>query len=157
MRYQKFKIKGFTNLPVRGRTNEAEIEKKSAKSALAIAGLLLLTVALCSLPDIHLEKTFGMEYSWWFDMLQHGGYYFVLTIILFLLLPYKKYSGLLLFLLICGSVIFEIIQIWIPERSFNYLDIFANYIGITGALFFYPLIPGKKEKRKYYYKGKFIR
>lgn len=157
MSYDKFKMKVLTRPSAYHGMEEAEKERRSKRSAWAIAGMSLLTLILCSLPDFHLEKAVGMQYTWWFDMLQHGGYYFVLTTVLFLLLPDKKYSGLLLFLLICGSVIFEIIQIWIPERSFNYLDIVANYIGIIGALFFYPLIARKKEKRKYYYKGKFIK
>ena len=150
-------MKVLTKSSAFNQKDEMEKAIKSKRSAWAIAGMSLLTLILCSLPDFHLEKAFGMQYSWWFDMLQHGGYYFALTIILFLLLPDKKYSSLLLFLLICGSVLFEIMQIWIPERSFNYLDIVANYLGIVSGLFFYPLIVGQRKKRKYYYKGKFTR
>lgn len=50
--------------------------KNKRRSAWAIASMSVLTLILCSMPDTHSEKTLGMEYTLWFDMLQHGGYYF---------------------------------------------------------------------------------
>ena len=121
-------------------------DKTKRKSKWIMIGLAVLTAVLCSLPDFHLENYLGMKYTWWFDMIQHGGYYFSVTIILYLLLPHKGYSELLLFFLFFGSFLFEIIQVWIPLRNFTLLDIASNFIGISLALLLLRLISFIKNK-----------
>ena len=91
----------------------------------------IVTASFSLLPDLHLERSFGMDYTWWFDMIQHGGYYFVLTLILFYILPNEKRSPAFFFSIFSISVAFEFIQILIPGRTFSPLDICSNFLGIA--------------------------
>ena len=124
----------------KNRTKAGLYSKKKKKSKWIMISITILTFFLCSLPDFHMEEYLGLEYTWWFDMIQHGGYYFVITIILSLILPQRKYSGLLQFYLYFGSFFFEIIQVWIPLRNFTFLDIISNFLGISLALLLLRLI-----------------
>ena len=47
--------------------------------------LLILTGLFCEWPNFHPEHYFGANYHWWLDMIFHGGYYFVITILLYIL------------------------------------------------------------------------
>jgi VanZ family protein len=118
------------------------------RSRRIITLLSVLTIALTSWPRFHLEKSLGMDYTTWFDMLQHGGYYFVLGVVLFLLFPKKKYYEVILFSLLFGSLILEILQLWIPGRDFTLLDIGSNYLGITLSFLVNLLIRHIKKNRK---------
>lgn len=137
----------FIDTSQRKRSRKSSSQSKTKrKSKWIMIGLAVLTLILCALPDFHLENYLGMEYTWWFDMIQHGGYYFVVTLILHLLLPDKNYSELLLFFLFFGSFLFEILQVWIPLRTFTILDLASNFIGISFALLILWLIRIIKNK-----------
>lgn len=138
-----FRITGYR------RKKAISVKKKEKKLKRIVAGLIILTIVVTSLPNLHLEKTFGLEYSWWFDMLQHGGYYFMLGVTLFLLFPGKKHLQLILFYLCLGSLILEILQLWIPGRAFTQLDITSNYIGIAAAFLINFFILRPRYKRKH--------
>jgi len=76
-----------------------------------------------------------MEYSLWFDVLQHGGYYCLLTLFVFYLLLAEKRDVSLFLSIFFTSVLFEIVHLLIPGRSFSYTDIGSNLAGISAAFF----------------------
>ncbi len=119
--------------PTYGSRQAFRVAKPKRKSKWLLAGVILITGVFSLLPDFHLERYLGTDYTWWFDMMQHGGYYVLLTLILFFLFPYQKRTVSFFLLIFFVSVIFEIIQIWIPERNFSLLDITSNFLGITVA------------------------
>ena len=96
-----------------------------------VTGLFICTAVFSSLPGFHVEKFLGIKYSWWFDMIQHSIYYLLLTLSLFFLLPFQKHAVSVALVIFFVSLVFEILQIWIPRRSFSLLDITSNFIGIT--------------------------
>ncbi len=106
----------------------------------ALILILIITVACCIWPDFHPENYIGMKYHWLLDMCFHGFYYFLITILLaFLFL--KHTTVYILYIIIFGiSLFLEIIQLWIPDRTFSLLDICSNTIGITVGLFANKLI-----------------
>jgi VanZ family protein len=128
--------------------------KTQKKSRWVIATLALITLALSSLPDVHLINILGIKYTIWVDILQHFLYYFIITFVLVQLLPDKRDLQIMLFILVCGSVFFEFIQIWIPDKGFDsadIADIISNYLGIIAAIKLFPVfLKLKKKKRRYY-------
>lgn len=112
--------------------SERKIKRKRAW-VLLIA--LSVTGVLSSLSDFHLDKILDIDYSVGFDMLQHGGYYFVLTLVLLYYLPLERKSGSFFLFLFSFSVLFEALQLVIPGRTFSELDILSNFLGImTGYI-----------------------
>ena len=108
--------------------------QRSGKIRTFVFVLVALLTGLFSLtPDLHLDKILGIEYSWEFDMIQHGGYYFLLTLFIFLIYPDQRPDINLFALIFIASLIFEIIQIWVPDRSFSPLDLLSNFLGISLA------------------------
>ncbi len=101
------------------------------KRKLLVGATLIVTGILSSLSDFHLERILGFEYSRLFDLLQHGGYYFLLTLTLLYLLPAERHSVIFFLFIFSFSVIFEAIQLLIPERTFSEFDIMSNFLGIT--------------------------
>jgi len=128
-----------------GRVMQKGQVKKRRRWRLLVA--FLLTALFSLLPDMHLEKLLGWDYSWSFDMLQHGGYYFVLTLFLFRLLPHEKRNFSFLAAIYFISVLFEGLQWLIPGRTFSLLDITSNFIGIAGAFILRFLIEALKEEQ----------
>ena len=66
---------------------------------LILAITIIATVAMCLWPDFHPEQKVLQQYYWQVDMLIHGGYYFVVCMLI-LLLRFKikpTYIGLALF------------------------------------------------------------
>jgi glycopeptide antibiotics resistance protein len=110
--------------------NEKKIKRKRTW-ILLIA--LSVTGVLSTLSDFHLDKILGIDYSVGFDMLQHGGYYFVLVLVLLYYLPTERRSGSLFMFLFSFSVIFEAMQLLVPGRTFSELDILSNLLGITAG------------------------
>jgi VanZ family protein len=135
----------------RGRYKRKPLPKKNGeikRSKRIIAGLAILTLVLSSVPRFHLENLLDIEYNPVLDMLQHGGYYFVLGVALFLLFPKRRYIEVILFFLLFSSLIFEIAQLWIPGRDFTMLDIVSNYIGIGLAFLVNMLIKNIRRKQR---------
>ncbi len=116
-------------------------------ASVLLISLLLLTPVLTSLPSFHLEEFLGIEYSWRLDVIQHGSYYFVLTFLFFMLYQQRRLAGLVSILGL--SFILELIQFWIPERSFSMLDIVSNCAGIAFAYAGAFLLGRYQLKRRY--------
>lgn len=135
----------------RGRYKRKPVLNKNGerkRSKRIIAGLAILTLVLSSVPRFHLENLLDIEYNFLLDMLQHGGYYFVLGVALFLIFPKRRYIEVILFFLLFSSLIFEIAQLWIPGRDFTMLDIISNYIGIGLAFLVNMLIKHIRRKQR---------
>jgi len=107
--------------------------KRKRKWILLIA--LSVTGLLSSLSDFHLDQILGIDYTVGFDMLQHGGYYLVLTVVLLYYLPLERKSGSFFLFLFSFSVLFEALQLVIPGRTFSELDIVSNFLGIAAGYF----------------------
>jgi len=105
--------------------------RRKKKQRILVILSLALTVVLSSLSDFHLERVLGLEYSKGFDMLQHGGYYFLLTLFLLDQLPSQQGSFSFYISLFSFSVIVESIQLFTPGRTFSEFDLFSNFLGIT--------------------------
>ena len=92
---------------------------------------IALTIVLSTLPNFHPETYMGLAYTWQLDMLIHGGYYLLLT----LLLRYFvfKQTNLFLFagILFLCSLVLEVLQAYIPKRSLTLLDMLSNFMGIV--------------------------
>jgi len=107
---------------------------------------LLVTIVLSSLSDFHLERLLGLEYSKGFDMLQHGGYYFLLTLFLLYQLPSQRGSFSFYLAPFSLPVIVESIQLFTPGRTFSEFDIFSNFLGITLGFVLNNFLSGAKQK-----------
>lgn len=94
---------------------------------------IALTIVLSTLPNFHPETYMGLAYTWQLDMLIHGGYYLLLT----LLLRYFVFKQTNLFLFACilflYSLVLELLQAYIPKRSLTVLDMLSNFIGVSLA------------------------
>ncbi|MBC7696714.1 MAG: VanZ family protein [Burkholderiales bacterium] len=92
---------------------------------------IALTIVLSTLPNFHPETYLGLAYTWQLDMLIHGSYYLLLT----LLLRYFvfKQTNIFLFagILFLCSLVLEVLQAYIPKRSLTVLDMLSNFMGIV--------------------------
>jgi VanZ family protein len=100
---------------------------------LLLGGVLLVTVVFCVAPHFHPEAVLGWRYHPALDALFHGGYFFVLTFLLYRPCGRKIGAGPLFLTLLILSILLEGVQDWVPGRSFSVYDLFANAAGITGA------------------------
>lgn len=91
---------------------------------------LIGTILINELPNFHPEKYLGLRYSWQLDMIMHGGYFCMLTILLRKTV-FANTNGIALFsILFLSSIGLELLQTWIPKRSSTVLDVASNGIGI---------------------------
>ncbi|HVD98470.1 MAG TPA: VanZ family protein [Cytophagaceae bacterium] len=93
--------------------------------------VFLFTCLFCNWPDFHPEDHMGLEYHWALDMLFHGSYFFVSSVVLLFTL-----SSFIRPLIICLTLwmlafLLEITQLWIPGRTFTLLDLTSNTLGIS--------------------------
>jgi VanZ family protein len=95
--------------------------------------LLAATGLFCEWPNFHPEHYFGANYHWWLDMIFHGGYYFVITVLLYIVFCKGRYKGLFWIAVLLSSYLFEIGQSFVPGRSVSLLDMTSNFLGITLA------------------------
>jgi len=103
--------------------------------------LLIITGLFCEWPNFHPEHYFGAGYHWWLDMIFHGGYYFVITVLLYTIFCKGRYKVLFWLAVLLSSYLFEILQSFVPGRSVTWLDIASNSLGISmatliGSLFY---------------------
>lgn len=94
--------------------------------------LLWVTIILLitSLPAEHPGK--GISY---FDKLIHFGMFFTLGLLLLNLANEREVdSRKLIYFFLIYALITEINQLWVPNRSFSFLDLAANYL--AGVVFF---------------------
>jgi VanZ family protein len=95
--------------------------------------LLVVTSVFCEWPNFHPEHFLGASYHWWLDMIFHGGYYFVITILLFIIFCKGRYTFLFWMAVLLTSYIFEALQSFVPGRSVSLLDMTSNFLGISLA------------------------
>lgn len=91
---------------------------------------------MCLWPDFHPEKWVVDDHQWYYDLIIHGGYYFVATFILLLLRMKLSpvLTGGLFFVL---SVVLELLQYFSNNRSVDIVDIASNLLGIVCAVAMY--------------------
>jgi VanZ family protein len=95
--------------------------------------ILILTGLFCELPNFHPEHYFNAGYHWWLDMIFHGGYYFVITILLYIFFCKGRYKGVFWIAVLLSSYLFEIMQGLVPGRTVSLLDMTSNFLGISLA------------------------
>jgi VanZ family protein len=96
--------------------------------------ILIVTGIFCEWPDFHPERYFGTtEYHWWLDMVFHGGYYFVITILLYIFFCKGRYKGVFWIAVLLSSYVFEMLQGLVPGRTVSLLDMTSNFLGISLA------------------------
>jgi VanZ family protein len=97
------------------------------------AVLLVVTGAFCEWPNFHPEHFMGANYHWWLDMIFHGGYYFVITILLYIFFCKGRYKFLFWLAVILSSYLFEALQSFVPGRTVSLLDMTSNFLGVSLA------------------------
>lgn len=118
------------------KTNVTKVSKyrfEGVGKTLLFVALLIVTGIFCEWPNFHPESYFGAGYHWWLDMIFHGGYYFVITILLYILFCKGRYKGVFWISILLSSYLFEILQSFVPGRSVSLLDMTSNFLGISLA------------------------
>jgi len=100
---------------------------------IVFAALLIITGLFCEWPDFHPEHIFGSVYHWWLDMIFHGGYYFVITILLYTVFCKGRQILIFWITVLLSSYVFEGLQSFVPGRSVSLLDMTSNLLGISFA------------------------
>lgn len=95
--------------------------------------LLIVTGVFCEWPNFHPEHFMGAEYHWWLDMICHGGYYFVITVLLYIIFCKGRYKFLFWIAVLLSSYLFEALQSFVPGRTVSLLDMTSNFLGISLA------------------------
>jgi VanZ family protein len=92
--------------------------------------VVILSAILSSLPNFHPEHYLGTDYHWWLDMMIHGCYYFLVSLLLYFLYNKEKRPAYLFISILLFSYILELAQKEVPGRSFSGLDFLSNTIGV---------------------------
>ena len=95
--------------------------------------LLVTTGVFCEWPNFHPEHFMGANYYWWLDMIFHGGYYFVITILLYIFFCKGRYQFLFWLAVLLSSYLFEAFQSFVPGRTVSLLDMTSNFLGVSLA------------------------
>jgi len=99
-------------------------------SSRLILGISIVIISILSIQEIDFQSSVNLS-----DKLLHLFCFLYLTIISWLSRIIYKELWLYVIVLAYGILI-EIVQIYIPYRSFEFLDIFADFLGIlAGSLF----------------------
>lgn len=114
-------------------TRTARYRHEGAGRIVLFIVLLVITGLFCEWPNFHPEHYFGAEYHWWLDMIFHGGYYFVITLLLYIVFSKGRNKFVFWLAVFLSSVLFEAGQSFVPGRSVSLLDVTSNFLGITGA------------------------
>ena len=95
-----------------------------------ILSISIILVSILAVQDVDVESSINLS-----DKLIHFSCFFYLTIIAWLSrIMHKEFS--LYVIVLAYGILIEIVQIYIPYRSFEFLDIFADLTGIlVGSLF----------------------
>lgn len=94
---------------------------------------LIVIGIIRTIPDPHIERWFDMEYTWWLDQLLHLAFYFVAMMTVFWLLPAERPTRTFFFSIFSITLLFELVQLLIPDRGFTILDIVSNFTGLAMA------------------------
>ena len=95
-----------------------------------ILGISVVLISVLSIQEIDVKSSVSLS-----DKLLHLSCFLYLTIISWLSrIIYKEFW--LYVIVLAYGILIEIVQIYIPYRSFEFLDIFADFLGIlAGSLF----------------------
>ena len=95
-----------------------------------ILGISIVLISALSIQEIEVQPFINIS-----DKLIHFSCFLYLTIISWLSRIF--YKELFLYVIVLGyGILIEIVQIYIPYRSFEFLDIFADFLGILAGIFF---------------------
>jgi VanZ family protein len=117
-------------------TNVTKVGRYRFEAALKLilfAVLLVVTGVFCEWPNFHPEHFMGANYHWWLDMIFHGGYYFVITILLYIFFCKGRYKFLFWLAVLLSSYLFEALQSFVPGRTVSLLDMTSNFLGVSLA------------------------
>jgi VanZ family protein len=92
--------------------------------------VVIISAILSSLPNFQPEHYLGTGYHWWLDMMIHGGYYFLVSLLLYFLYDKEKRPMYLFVSILLFSYILELAQKEVPGRSFSAIDFLSNTIGV---------------------------
>jgi len=113
--------------------------------------LTAISISILSLVSLNFNKTEKIaNVSFRLDYLFHFLAYFFLALF-FILWKHKRKTGKKFFILLISfgiffSIIFELIQIFLPNRVFNPLDTLSNLIGFFVGIFIFFLLRLKLPK-----------
>ena len=95
-----------------------------------ILAISIVVISILSIQHLEVEPSVNLN-----DKLLHFSCFLYLTIISWL--SRIIYKELWLYVIVLGyGILIEIVQIYIPYRSFEFLDIFADFTGILAGSFF---------------------
>jgi VanZ family protein len=95
-----------------------------------ILAISVVFISILSIQELEVESSVNFG-----DKLLHFSCFLYLTIITWM--SRIIYKELLLYVIVLGyGILIEIVQIYIPYRSFEFLDIFADFTGILAGSFF---------------------
>ena len=117
-------------------TNVTKVSRYRFEGALKLILFVVLLVAtgvFCEWPNFHPERFMGANYHWWLDMIFHGGYYFVITILLYIFFCKGRYQFLFWLAVLLSSYLFEALQSFVPGRTVSLLDMTSNFLGVSLA------------------------
>ena len=95
-----------------------------------ILAISIVVISILSIQHLEVEPSVNLN-----DKLLHFSCFLYLTIISWL--SRIIYKELWLYVIVLGyGILIEIVQIYIPYRSFEFLDIFADFLGVLAGSFF---------------------
>ena len=99
--------------------------------------MVIITFIATCYPGFEFESTGTRKNDSIIDFLLHVFYYFIIGIVFFPLLnPVNSRSWIFFPALLLLSVLFEFLQIWVPSRSFSFVDMLGNLLGVGLAFIF---------------------
>lgn len=117
--------------------NKHNITLEKMKRYIIIAFTTLLTLVLYLWPNFHPDKYVLNGYYWQWDIVEHSGYFFCLTLFCRFLKIIKTKDWIFFIILFSISIFLELLQMFIPLRSVDLMDLGSNALGIfTGLLVF---------------------
>jgi len=94
-----------------------------------ILAISIVVISILSIQHLEVEPSVNLN-----DKLLHFSCFLYLTIISWL--SRIIYKELWLYVIVLGyGILIEIVQIYIPYRSFEFLDIFADFLGVLAGNF----------------------
>lgn len=95
--------------------------------------VVLSSLLMLLIPDFHPERWYSEGYHVWLDVLQHSGYFFIFTLAMLWVFPtVRRFIPWYFYIILIASGL-EVIQFWVPKRSFSLMDMCSNILGITLA------------------------
>lgn len=96
--------------------------------------LLVITFLVTNMPNFHLDGYIGLPNSTFMGIASHAGYYFVMSLSIFILFHNLRIPVLLVYFLFSIPALFEFSQGLMPGRTVSIYDMLGNYIGLAVGL-----------------------